>query len=198
MLTACVWSVCCLVLNMVRLSSWFLMAVLSGVTYFLSRKRFCPKPVKEVEEAPPPEEDKVSSLLREGREAAENMKTLQKTVRNPAVAEKVGEIASLTEQIFEDLVKDPADYEQVKRFSHYFLPTTEKLLSSYVQCEAQDEAGENIRAMKERIEGVLDATADAYRKQLDSLFANEALDVETDITVLETMLKREGLSGSDF
>ena len=45
---------------------------------------------------------------------------------------------------------------------------------------------------------MLDAAADAYRRQLDALFANQALDIETDITVLETMLKREGLSGGDF
>ena len=32
-------------------------------------------------------------------------------------------------------------------------------------------------------------------KLLDSLFANQALDVENDIEVMNTLLKREGLSG---
>ena len=34
----------------------------------------------------------------------------------------------------------------------------------------------------------------AFEKQLDSLFGSEALDISTDITVLENMMAREGLS----
>ena len=45
----------------------------------------------------------------------------------------------------------------------------------------------------------LDDAIAAYKKMLDSLFANQALDIETDIEVMNTMLAREGLSGGkDF
>ena len=44
----------------------------------------------------------------------------------------------------------------------------------------------------------MDTTVSAYEKQLDALFANKALDIETDITVLESMMKNQGLSESDF
>jgi hypothetical protein len=33
----------------------------------------------------------------------------------------------------------------------------------------------------------------AFEKQLDSLYGADALDISTDITVLETMMAREGL-----
>lgn len=36
---------------------------------------------------------------------------------------------------------------------------------------------------------------EAFDKQLDALFADEALDISTDITVLEQMLAQEGLGG---
>ena len=46
---------------------------------------------------------------------------------------------------------------------------------------------------------MLDTAIAAYKKQLDALFANQALDIETDIQVMNQMLEREGLSGkSDF
>ena len=38
----------------------------------------------------------------------------------------------------------------------------------------------------------------AYEKQLDSLFANQALDIETDIQVMNSMISREGLGEKDF
>ena len=44
------------------------------------------------------------------------------------------------------------------------------------------------------INEMLDAAIVAYKKQLDSLFANQALDIETDIAVMNAMLDREGLS----
>ena len=43
---------------------------------------------------------------------------------------------------------------------------------------------------------MLDTAIAAYRKLLDSLFANQAMDIETDISVMNTLLKREGLSGT--
>ena len=49
-----------------------------------------------------------------------------------------------------------------------------------------------------RIEDMLDTIVVAYNKQLDSLFADEALDIETDIQVLDGMLRREGLKDSEF
>ena len=63
---------------------------------------------------------------------------------------------------------------------------------------AQEIMGNHVSGSMHRIQDMLDTLVDAYQKQLDSLFANQALDIETDITVLETMLRREGLSGSDF
>ena len=41
----------------------------------------------------------------------------------------------------------------------------------------------------------MDTIVAAFEKQLDSLFGTDALDISTDITVLETMMAREGLTG---
>ena len=38
----------------------------------------------------------------------------------------------------------------------------------------------------------------AFEKQLDALFGDEALDISTDITVLDNMMAREGLTGDQL
>ena len=38
----------------------------------------------------------------------------------------------------------------------------------------------------------------AFEKQLDALFGADALDISTDISVLETILAREGLAGEQM
>lgn len=41
----------------------------------------------------------------------------------------------------------------------------------------------------------METIVQAFDKQLDALFGEEALDISTDITVLEQMLAREGIGG---
>ena len=48
-----------------------------------------------------------------------------------------------------------------------------------------------------RIEENLRLLSPAFKKQLDLLFENDALDITTDIEVMENMLKAEGLAGND-
>ena len=43
----------------------------------------------------------------------------------------------------------------------------------------------------------LDTIVLAFEKQLDGLFGDQAMDISTDITVLDNMMAREGLTGGD-
>ncbi|MEG1241306.1 MAG: hypothetical protein RSD46_08180, partial [Oscillospiraceae bacterium] len=75
------------------------------------------------------------------------------------------------------------------------LPTTLKILRAYAQLEAQGIEGDNITAAKDRIEGMMDRVVEGFEKQLDRLFQNAALDITSDVEVLEKMLNNDGLSG---
>ena len=50
----------------------------------------------------------------------------------------------------------------------------------------------------ERIEDMLDTAIEAYKKQLDALFANQAADIQMDIEIMNGMLAREGLGGKSY
>ena len=105
----------------------------------------------------------------------------------------------ITDKIIQDAIEDPSDVPQIKQFMNYYLPTTLKLLNSYDRMSSQGISGSNLDKSMENIESMLDTAIAAYKKQLDALFANQALDIETDIQVMNQMLEREGLSGkSDF
>ena len=77
---------------------------------------------------------------------------------------------------------------------NYYLPTLQKLLTTYELMEEQGVEGENITASKARISQMLDTMDLAFLKQLDALFGDTALDIDTDITVMEGMLAQEGLT----
>lgn len=139
----------------------------------------------------PPE---VQAVVDEGERAHRELEHLYATIPNLEVKGKIRELINVSDKIIEDAVNDPSDVPQIKKFLDYYLPTTIKLLNAYDRMGAQGIEGENISGTMQSIEEMLDTAVAAYKKLLDSLFANQALDVETDIEVMNTLLKREGLA----
>ena len=76
--------------------------------------------------------------------------------------------------------------------------TAAELLNSYDKLSRQRVKGENIQKTMFEMEGMMETIAGAFEKQLDSLFDDDALDIAADISVMESILKQEGLSGEDM
>ena len=150
-----------------------------------------PKPAEQKKPKYSPE---VQAVVDEGDRAHRELEHLYATIPNLEVKGKIRELIDVSDKIIEDAVNDPNDVPQIKKFLDYYLPTTIKLLNAYDRMGAQGIEGENISGTMSSIEEMLDTAVAAYKKLLDSLFANQALDVETDIEVMNTLLKREGLA----
>ena len=136
----------------------------------------------------------VDPIIDEGNKALSEMGRLYMSIKDPEVRVKINEIMRVTDKIVQDAIADPSDIPKIKKFMNYYLPTTIKLLNAYDRMDSQGIEGENIDKTMKSINDMLDAAIVAYKKQLDSLFANQALDIETDIAVMNAMLAREGLS----
>ena len=131
----------------------------------------------------------------QGKAARKELSRLYATIPDLAVKHKIQDLMDVSGKIIDDAKEDPSDVPQIQKFLDYYLPTTIKLLKSYERMSSQGIAGENISKSMDNIREMLDTTVEAYKKLLDSLFANQALDIETDIQVMNTLMKREGLTG---
>ena len=151
-----------------------------------------PKAAKTEEKKYSPE---VQAIIDEGKRAQSELGRLYSSIPDLDVKRKIRDIMEVSDKIIEDAIDDPGDVPQIKKFLDYYLPTTIKLLNAYDRMGAQGIEGDNISGTMKSINEMLDTAIDAYHKLLDSLFANQALDVETDIEVMNTLLKREGLAG---
>lgn len=141
----------------------------------------------------------IDPIIQEGNRALSEMGRLYMSIKDPEVRQKINEIMRITDKIMQDAINDPSDIPQIKKFMNYYLPTTIKLLNAYDRMSSLGIEGENLDKSMQNINEMLDAAIVAYKKRLDALFENQALDIETDIEVMNTMLAREGLSGNkDF
>ena len=110
------------------------------------------------------------------------------------ISEKISRIELIVQRIFERAASHPEIIPDLKKMMDYYLPMTVKLLNAYADMDAQPVQGETIRASKREIEQTLDTLNLAFEKLLDSVFEDTALDVSSDISVLQTLLAQEGLT----
>lgn len=195
---AAVWAVFALFFSLYRVSDFLLAAGLSlGV--FLLLRAVCRDETIEVPE-PEPEpsgNEELDKMVSEGRKAIAEMKRLDEAIADEKISADIRRLEAVCGQIFDQVRSEPSKLPQLHRFLDYYLPTTLKLLGAYSRMDAAGVSGENIDGTKRRVEDIMGAIVSAFEKQLDNLFGAEALDISTDISVLETMLEREGLKPSD-
>ena len=113
--------------------------------------------------------------------------------KKPATAAVLTEIEETCGKIQAAVLANPDDLPKIRRFLNYYLPTTEKLANKYVLVLSQNADGANIAETTANIEQALSTIRVSFKNQLDALFSDDALDISTDITVLETMLARDNL-----
>lgn len=123
-----------------------------------------------------------------------NIRRANDRIADPVLSAKIDRIEELTGRIFQAVDADPKKRERIDTFLNYYLPTTQKLLDSYAQFEQAGVEGENLRQAKQRIETTMDTIVGGFEHQLDELYRSDALDVDSDIRVLETMLRWETAS----
>ena len=155
-----------------------------------------PKP-KEPEKPKTTGNPEIDALVKERDRAVSEMRRLNDAIEDAKLSRQIDHLEAVTRKIIDLVVAEPKKLPQIRKFMSYYLPTTLKILNSYDRMGSAGVDGENISTTKQKIEAMMDTIVKAYDKQLDALYGEEALDISTDITVMEQMLQQEGLSGSD-
>ena len=147
------------------------------------------------EEAKKEEDPKIAALRKEKDRAISELRRLNDAIPDEKISAQIDHLEEATGKIIDHVIDNPAKKPQISRFLDYFLPTTIKLLNAYDRMDSTGISGSNIDATKQKVEKMLDTLCTAFDKQLDALFGDDALDISTDITVMENLLAQEGLSG---
>ena len=122
-------------------------------------------------------------------------RSLNDAIVDEKISAQIDHLEDVTGKIIDQVVSQPKKLSQIRRFMDYYLPTTLKILNAYDRMDSTGIAGDNISTTKAKVERMMDTITQAFDKQLDALFGEEALDISTDITVMENLLAQEGLGG---
>lgn len=191
---AVVWILYALLFPLYRVGHFALCAAASAAVYLIARL-FCRDVVEEVEEKPEPTGNaELDKMISDGNLAIAEMKSLNESIKDEKISRQIDRLEEISGKIFDCVKASPEKLPQIRKFMNYYLPTTLKLLNAYDRMGSQGVSGENISGTMERVENMMGTIVTAFERQLDGLFGDQALDISTDITVLENMMAREGLS----
>jgi len=139
-------------------------------------------------------EPEISKAIDEGRQYVMEIRNANIAITGEEISRKLDRLEKVTGKIFDYVETHPEKFSEIKKFTEYFLPTTLKLLDAYREFDYQPVKGANISTAKKEIEETLDTINNAFENLLDGLFEDAAMDISTDISVMETMFAQEGLS----
>lgn len=137
---------------------------------------------------------KIRKAIDEGRQYVKEIRFANIEIPGEEISCKLDQLEDVTGKIFDYVETHPEKFPEIKKFTEYFLPTTLKLLDAYREFDYQPVRGTNITTAKKEIEETLDTINHAFENLLDGLFDDVAMDISTDISVMETMFAQEGLS----
>ena len=189
---ALVFVVLCAVLPVYKL--WALLVALGGaaVAFGLGQK-FCPSHVVEHEVPFHTGQDDVDAMLTDIQQKLDTLHGLNASLPDPALSAAMDRMEKAGRSIVEAVEANPAKAKQVRRFANYYLPDAVNILQQYATLARQGVKGENAAAIRTEVEHNAASIATAFENQLDALYAAESMDLSADLTVLQNMLKGQGL-----
>lgn len=182
--------------------------IFKGKKYYVPAESVQPERKPESEKKPEPKAEpqkkvstgdpEVDKIIEEGYKYLHELRDVNIRIPDEVMTKRIDRMEVASADIFAYIAEHPEKAAEIRRFMNYYLPTTLKLLNSYDKLSRQRVKGENIQKTMFEIEGMMETIAGAFEKQLDSLFDDDALDIAADISVMESILKQEGLSGEDM
>ena len=133
-----------------------------------------------------------------GRRYMDIVRKANDDIPDVEISNKLYRMEMIIGKIFEHVKKYPQKADRLSQFQDYYMPMTIKLVETYRDLDGQPIEGENIKKVKQEIEGTLDTINEAYEKLYDSMYQETVMDVSSDISVLRTLLAREGLTKGAF
>lgn len=204
---ALVWLAWGLFFPLYKLPHFLLAAAVSAVVFLAAKRIWRDRVIVVPEPEPAPEPEPVpastgspelDALMADRDRAVSEMRRLNDSIEDEGISAQIDHLEATTQKIIDVVVSEPQKLPQIRKFMNYYLPTTLKLLNAYDRMDAAGVSGANIDGTMGKIETMMNTVVVAFDRQLDALFADEALDISTDITVMEQMLAREGIGGTQM
>lgn len=192
-LAAAAMLVASLVLHPYTLSRLLLVAGITLFAYVIG-DRFCPTRVVRTLIPYATGSEDVDALLADIAAKLDELHSLNDAIPDEELSAQIDRMEKAGRSIVTVVEGAPDKAKQVDRFARYYLPESNKIMAAYASLVKGGVKGENAKQILGDVRKNAGTMATAFENQLDSLYSAEALDISTDIDVLDGILKSQNLA----
>lgn len=131
----------------------------------------------------------VLAVLEEANAKIRAIESAAAGLRSRELGERVGRIAAQARAVLAQIEKDPRDIARARRFLVTYLDGTRDVIAKFGE-QQHEVAGTELAGNFRR---VLDTIEQVFKEQEEVLKRDDKLDLEVQLEVLETQLRREGV-----
>lgn len=132
-------------------------------------------------------------MIARGQQLMKEIREENEQIPDAHLTEQIVKLDEVTDKLFRAVAEQPGKAPQIRRSMDYYLPTTLKMLSGYRVMDERNVKGDMAEKTRRQIHDAMDIVVTAFSRQLDTMYQADVLDISTDIDVLETLLKQDGL-----
>ena len=189
-MAALVWPIMALLVPIYTLGGLVLTAAVSAGAYFAGTK-LCPTRVVRTYVPYATGSEDVDAMLNGIAANLDALHKLNEAIPDPQLSRAMDRMEKAGRSIAAVVEKTPDKARSVDRFARYYLPEVVKLMGTYAALEQNGVRGENAAQIEAELRRNAETTATAFENQLDALYSAEAMDISTDIEVLDSILNGE-------
>lgn len=126
-------------------------------------------------------------------EATRIINELQQLITTCEFSQILTELIDVSVATLQKLRDEPQHISSSRKFFSYYLPTSLTLVKKYNNLKSQPIQSENIINSLDKILTSIQLINQALQKNLDALFNHTLIDLEVELSVIETMINKDGL-----
>ena len=137
--------------------------------------------------------EEIENIIKTGNEYIEKIRKSNDVIKDKVMSEKLDRMEKVVSVIFHEVDLNPEQSDKLGLFLNYYLPTTEKLLESYMDIDEKKIERESLTKAKLDIENAIDTINDSFEGILDRFYKEQELDIASDISSMKVLMKQEGV-----
>lgn len=136
----------------------------------------------------------INQIMETGEKYILKLQGYASLIKDKSISRKISNMQNIVAMIFHEIDVNPRQAPSLGVFLNYYLPTTEKLLDTYVTLEEKGVSGNNIAQTRKEIEEAINTIVFAFERILEKFYEEQEMDITSDIEAMELSMKQEGLS----
>lgn len=153
------------------------------------RYGFDPREKIKIENAGGYSSEEIMQTLEQANQKIKNIELANKAIKNREFNNRIERICETAQSILQEIKSDPGELRRTRKFLNVYLDGASKVAEGYAKTHQKSQNQE----LEQNFLNVLETIESVFHEQKQKLLEEDIFDLDVQIEVLNTQLKREGI-----